>query len=530
MKTKYILCALGLTLLSTSCSDFLQEDPKGQLTPSTFFATQEELDMSTYALYRKVCETQTNTNPTIYAWQGDDLTANPGSNKQAYAEADVFRPANDNKGVEAVWQVSYGAIKAANYIIGNAEKTPTTEEEINIALGQAKFWRAVNYFRLVRVYGPIPLVLDTEVDYERPLASVEEVYTQIVKDLEDCVNTLPTSYSSEPRFLNGVNVYITKQAAQSALSAVYMAMAGWPLKKTEYYAKAAEQAKAVIDGVNAGTYEYKLDADFSKVYAMSNNYNNETVVGINYSNSFAWVEDSQFTCSNLFESLGGWGDGWGEIKFWKEFPEGPRKDAIYNPKILAENKAGNPLIDWWDEKMPEQHPMFRIFTVGTGGNGNVDYDYTQPAETGVYTNNHRHRLIRYSEVLLWYAESQARAEGSPNAMAYDCINQVRERAGLEPLQQGLSGESFANAALAEHGWEVAGYWVAMVTRRDDQMRMEMLEQNFNTRKANTPVEVAPGVSRAESVTVESSQSWNGESSIYWPYPSSDSQLNPNLKR
>lgn len=29
MKTKYILCALGLTLLSTSCSDFLQEDPKG---------------------------------------------------------------------------------------------------------------------------------------------------------------------------------------------------------------------------------------------------------------------------------------------------------------------------------------------------------------------------------------------------------------------------------------------------------------------------------------------------------------------
>lgn len=65
MKTKYILCALGLTLLSTSCSDFLQEDPKGQLTPSTFFATQEELDMSTYALYRKVCETQTNTNPTI---------------------------------------------------------------------------------------------------------------------------------------------------------------------------------------------------------------------------------------------------------------------------------------------------------------------------------------------------------------------------------------------------------------------------------------------------------------------------------
>ena len=134
MKAKYILLALGATLLSTSCSDFLQEDPKGQLTPTTFFATQEELDMATYALYSKVCQTQTNTNPTIPSWQGDDLTANPGSNKQAYAEVDAFHPANDNKGVEAAWSTSYVAIKAANYIIENGGKTPTTDEEINIVL------------------------------------------------------------------------------------------------------------------------------------------------------------------------------------------------------------------------------------------------------------------------------------------------------------------------------------------------------------------------------------------------------------
>lgn len=50
MKTKYIVYALGLALLSTSCSDFLDEDPKGQLTPSTFFSTQEELDMANLCL------------------------------------------------------------------------------------------------------------------------------------------------------------------------------------------------------------------------------------------------------------------------------------------------------------------------------------------------------------------------------------------------------------------------------------------------------------------------------------------------
>ena len=39
MKAKYILYTLGIALLSSSCSDFLDEDPKGKLTPGTFFST-----------------------------------------------------------------------------------------------------------------------------------------------------------------------------------------------------------------------------------------------------------------------------------------------------------------------------------------------------------------------------------------------------------------------------------------------------------------------------------------------------------
>lgn len=528
MKTKYILCcALGLTLMSTSCNDFLQEDPKGQLTPSTFFSTQDELNMATYALYQKICYLQNNTNPTIPSWQGDDLTTNPGSNKQAYAEVDAFRATDANKGVEAAWATSYTAIKAANYIILNCEKTPTSADEINVAMGQAKYWRAVNYFMLVRRWGKVPLVLDTEVNYDRALASVEEVYKQIESDLKDCISILPTSYSGSPRSFEGANIYITKQAAQATLAAVYMAMAGWPLNQSQLYASAAEQAKAVIDGVNAGNYEYILEPEYKHVYAPSHNYTNETVVGISYNRSFTWDGDSQMTDSHLFESLGGWGDGWGEIKYWKEYPEGPRKDATYNPKILAGNKAGGELLDWWDPSIPEQHPMFCTFTIGEDGG---DYDYTKPANTSWMTNSHRHRLIRYSEVLLWYAEAQARAEGTPNAMAYDCVNRVRQRAGLNDLPAGMSGSAFAEAVVKEHGYEVAGYWVALVTRRDDLLRTDKLQEVFETRKANAPIEVAPGVMKKETIEIPASQTWQGESSIYLPYPSTDKQYNPNLTR
>ncbi len=144
------------------------------------------------------------------------------------------------------------------------------------------------------------------------------------------------------------------------------------------------------------------------------------------------------------------------------------------------------------------------------------------------TNSHRHRLIRYSEVLLWYAESQARSEGTPNALAYECVNRVRERAGLEDLPAGMSGTAFADAVVKEHGYEVAGYWVALVTRRDDLLRMDKLKEVFETRKANEPIEVAPGVTRKE--TIEITGSWDGENSIYLPYPSTDKQYNPNLTR
>ncbi|MEG1543714.1 MAG: RagB/SusD family nutrient uptake outer membrane protein [Tannerellaceae bacterium] len=529
MKTKYLIsCALMFTLASTSCQDFLTEKPNGKLTPETFFSSQEELNMGVYALYRKVCDIQCNTNPTIPSWQGDDLTSNPGSNKQAYAEVDGFHPTDANKGVDASWSTSYSAIKAANYIVMNAEKTPTSKDEISIAIGQAKFWRAVNYFWLVRRWGPVPMNLDGLVNYERPASPVEDVYAQVIKDLQDCIATLPTNYSAAPRKINNANIYITKQAAQATLSAVYMAMAGWPLKKADCYAKAAEQAKAVIDGVKAGTYEYMLEPEFKHVYAPSHNYTNETVVGINYSGAYVWDEDSQMTSSNLYESLGGWGDGWGEIKFWKEFPAGPRKDATYNPKILENNgrKGETNLLDWWDAKIPEQHPMFCIFTTG---NGDTDYDYTKQASMDM-TNGHRHRLIRYAEVLLWYAEAQARAEGTPNTMAYDCVNQIRTRAGLDPLKAGMSGSAFADAVVKEHGWEVAGYWVGLVTRRDDMMRMELLQKSFEVRKANLPIEVAPGITRKETVEVPASVTWNGEKSIYLPYPALDAQLNPNLHR
>lgn len=551
------LFAASVLTTTTSCSDFLDEDPKGQMSEANVFKSQADLDASIHTIYEKLNQTQSWTNPMYPQWQGDDMTANPGSNKQAVAALDVFSSDGANKGVTDAWGQHFALIKACNWVIENASKTPTSQEEINIALGNAHFWRAYAYFYMVRVFGPLPMVLKTDPSATNVApSSVEEIYNLIVEDLKKAEGWLPTSYSQAPRNHDGVDAWVTKQATQATLTAVYMAMAGYPLNKgKEYYALAAAKAKEVIDA--NGTYGFYNDPVWNHVYSMGHNYNKETILGIdNNWNSGSWDHDSELTSCCRFEGLGdgGWGDAWGEIAFWKRYPEGPRKDAVYAPKITFQDGATiTKVCNWWDldaEGKPvveAYHPMFAIYTVNCDGDNLAKekfapYNYLEPNYTNM-TNGRRHRLIRYAEVLLWYAESAARS-GGDLAKAKEYLREVRKRAvndvenvtlsdGTKVAIANMTADQLAEACYIEHGWEVAGQWTQMVTRRADEFRMNELKKNFDYRVANKPVVVAvengKEYTAKESVPVVKS-TWAGNESIYCPYPTTEVEKNPNLKR
>ena len=510
------------------------------------------------------------------------------------------------------WNQHYSVIKAANLIIAGAGNAEVAQEKINVALGNGHYWRAYAYYYLVRVFGQIPLITSASSDQvDVSPESIEKVYELIVQDLKNAINELPTRYTDEPSRLFGVDVWVTKQAAQSTLAAVYMSMAGYPLNKgTEYYKLAAEQAKSVID--NNGTYGFILNPDWKDVYSMGNNYNMETVLGINNDAKGWWDHDSQLSSCCRCEGLGdgGWGDAWGASAFWPRYPEGPRKDAIYAPKVTFEDHdTFEKVVDWWEiapedvwkkenrpandidkkraeleEKVKEEeakkakdpdykikfrksadgwfeylqfekdkpfvqanHPMFCIFTVNRDKAGNMlrkPYDY-MGLNWGGMVNDRRHNVIRYSEVLLWYAESAARAGLSDLTEAKKCLKQVRQRAvnsaDVEKVTlsdgsivniDNMSAAQLADACYIEHGWEVAGHWVSMVTRRSDELRMDELKNNFAYRVTNAPLVVAKDakgndIKVKEQVTV--SGSWT-EDRIYCPYPTTDVEKNPNLKR
>lgn len=344
---------------------------------------------------------------------------------------------------------------------------------------------------------------------------------------------------------------------------------------------------------------------------MGHNYNKETVVGIdNNWNNGSWDHDSELTSCCRFEGLGdgGWGDAWGEIAFWKRYPEGPRKDAIYAPKVTFQK--GTKIyrtVDWWEiaaedvweavdlkndpakdkeaydkeiadlekkvAEKPEEyrkvstgkyeqrtfkkgdqyiaayHPMFAVYTTNCDpSNSNIElkqpYDYTKPNYTNM-TNGRRHRLIRWSEVLLWYAESAARSGAADLTAAKEYLREVRKRAvtdfenvtlsdGTKVAIANMTADQLAEACYIEHGWEVAGQWTQMVTRRADELRMNELKKNFDYRVANPEVIVAKDATGKEYKAKESvsvvKNTWAGDNSIYCPYPTVDVEKNPLLKR
>ena len=88
-----------------------------------------------------------------------------------------------------------------------------------------------------------------------------------------------------------------------------------------------------------------------------------------------------------------------------------------------------------------------------------------------------------------------------------------------------NANDLAEAAFKEHGWEVAGYWVALVTRRADLLRMNRLKDVFAERAKNEGFVVAPVVVIKEMEYTH--KKWD-DSMNYMPIPDTDSSKNKNL--
>ena len=539
-------------LLLVSCNSFLDEDPKGRLAPQYYFAVRGDLDRATHALYATTVALGASEECIPAFWAGDDITCS-GRMMGSQAPFDVFYGVDANNDyMRQQWLYLFRVVKAANFIINGAERTPVEQSVIDAYLANAYYWRAFAYLHLVTIWGPVPVLTSDGVDYEAPLSSVDDVWTELILPDIEKAEKAPVSWRNVPNAASesytGDNAWVTQQAAKATAAYLYMAYAGWPTNKTEYYARAAAKAKEVIDGVDNRNYPNDLMEEFWQNYSVTYKTTcKEALLGryfrLTGGNWCAVDALPGDVCGINADGTAaggtGWGEVYGEIKFWKNFPEGPRKDQTYPPKTLI-NVEGEPtLTDWWDERRPEhvQTPWFGKIIIQRNNHAQSypgEWDYTKGSTAATGFSEKAHAMVRLSEVYCWYAEAVARSGQGDKAKAVEVLNRVRNRADEAPTNlytTGMSNDELAEAAFNEHGWEIAGdFYTILAPRYFDIFRMNRLKEHFDYRKANPPIEVAPGIFRQEVKAVPDNATWQGDANIYAPYYDGDASINPNLVR
>lgn len=480
MKKFIIIIICAIFLIETGCERFLEEDLRGKVLGNSVLSTQVGLESALTGAYKGLSWSWTmgviSAMYTEMTFGGEDW--GNGS------EFDVFKVTAENNSSATAYQGFYKTIQGANNVIANYQTTKGNSDEIQIIAGEAYFLRALSYFNLVRLFGDIPLVTspDFSLDqYTMERTSVADIY----KLIEDDLANAETMLADQKRDFGRPN----RGSAKAVLADVYLTEAGWPLKDNSKYSLAAAKAKEVID--NHSIYGFELVPTFAELFKNdpATNGTVEDVFDV-ACNTLYWTAGN-----NLFGSwampgeMGGWNAGFAELNFFRDFPEGPRKDATF---VYTYKKLDGTVVPW--QELSVQHPFYKKLWIM---NDVLNYESALPIV-----------LMRYAHVLTIYAEAKARS-GGPDALAYECINAIRERAGLEPFS-GLSAEEFAASVVQERAWEFA----AERTRWFDLVRLEMVaEANSHRDPAEPPI--------YKTIT---------EADYIAPIPKYDALINPNLNK
>ena len=140
-----ILCSISIF----SCNDWLQEDPRTFISPTSFYKTIDDFDGALKGLYPQEI---TMDLVEVFA----DFNDKPESSEQV---GDIWNnnPGFGFKAIRSAWSHAYSSIKNANMVLQSLESVDFPAETTNSIIGAAKFIRAWCYFDLVQLYGDVPL-------------------------------------------------------------------------------------------------------------------------------------------------------------------------------------------------------------------------------------------------------------------------------------------------------------------------------------------------------------------------------------
>lgn len=394
---KYILISLGMLFFVTACSDsLLDTKPETSIPESIAYSTPEKILAQTNNLYKQL------QNQSFYGGRfivfneqrADQFGQNDGN---AATGSAVWNQnvASTNDFVNNVWSVGYTAINASNILISKLNETTLISNDLaKNYIAEAKFIRAFCYFSLIQTYAKpynqdknslgLPLRLTpitTSGNNDLARSTVDKVYIQIIKDLDEAEIDLPVSYSTSL-----LNTSRAKKCTAIALKTrVFLVR--------NNFEKVISESKKIVSATMPfqyieGNLTQKLEANFTAIFGGSYT-GNEAVFSIPFANSTTETPSAQFALAYNYVAQ--------PIIFLTE------AGIVSDPALNSAADARSSLI----ASNTSKQKVLKKFSITTA----PFRDYVP--------------VIRYAEVLLNYAEAAANTNDLEKAQAL--LKVVRNR-------------------------------------------------------------------------------------------------------
>lgn len=438
MKKIRLIFALGMCLFFiNSCSENgLELTNPTQLSPETFFKNEAQVQASVNAVYANLQTIALYTRHIFFMM--DNMAHENSGNPQLEADKREYLEFSFDSSHGAIgnyWDTCYRGINKANFVIGNEEAINAipasflSQARKDKFIGEAKFLRALYYFYLVTRYGDIPLITAIPEDGNGfPRSPKEEVYQQIISDLQDASATLLSKGEEEAGRANSGAAYAL-------------------LGKVHLY---------------RGEYDLALTA-FQNIYGEYSLGNSVQ----DYRDNF--LEETEHGPESIFEVE--YNDDLGDSAKWNSDVSGA------GPQEVTFRGQEYGMFDWFNvypsddilDEYEDGDPRFaaNFYSVGDEYAGGVITEISNGRRAGwkKYQNYYKDtnedqasginmKVIRYADVLLMMAECANEVVSQAAAVGY--INEVRARVSMPLVSTGLSKSQVFDAIVHERKVELAG--------------------------------------------------------------------------
>lgn len=271
---KYInIISILVIIAFSACEKGLDLNPKDQVSDPEYWKSSDDFQKAANDFYFSLQE----------APQYIDLNSDIafGGSPNEVSNGSYLVPANDD-----IWDKSYEFIRGTNYLLLKAEES-ALGEEIDRWVGEALFFRAYNYWNLVKKYGGVPkitVVLDVNSpELYTSKSSQAEIIDFILEDLDNAIDKLPLQSELTSDELGRT----TRGAALALKARVALYQGTWAKSRGEansdsYLDMAIDAAEAVVASGEYGLYESKGDESYKYLFILEGDDSNEVILARRY--------------------------------------------------------------------------------------------------------------------------------------------------------------------------------------------------------------------------------------------------------